>query len=175
MARVFIAIGSNVGDRLAHLAGAVAAMSALPGTAVVAASGVFETAPVGPIEQGAFFNAAVELRTGLSPEDLLTELQRIERGAGRLRAGQRVKWGPRTLDLDIAFYDDQVIHSGDLAVPHPRLHERWFVLAPLADLDANYRHPALGMTVGEMLEHVEQRHGPGGRRTSMALLSDQPR
>lgn len=155
MARVFIGIGSNVGDRHAHLALTRRALGALPDTRVVGFSEAYETEPVGPVEQGKFLNAAAEIETSLSPQQLLTQLHAIEQQAGRPPEQHRVKWGPRPLDLDILWYDGQVIRTGSLEVPHPRMHERWFVLKPLADLDPNLLHPQLGKTVGQLLEAVE--------------------
>ena len=126
MTRAFVALGSNLGDRLAHLLGAV---DALPG--VVAMSPVYETDPVGGPEQGAFLNCVVELETDLTPRDLLAACQAVEAAAGRERAE---RWGPRTLDADVLLVADLVVDEAELTVPHPRMWERRFVLQPLADL-----------------------------------------
>lgn len=125
--RVVVALGSNLGDRRAHLRAAVDAL------APVASSQVWETEPVGgPEGQGAFLNMVVVVHTPLGPSDFLRLCQRIEADAGRERT---VHWGPRTLDVDIVFFDDLVIDTPDLIVPHPRAFERRFVLEPLAEVD----------------------------------------
>lgn len=155
MARVFIGLGSNVGDRQAHLEQARAALAALPGTRLVAFSPVYETDPVGPVEQGPFLNAVAELATSLEPAVLRSALVAIETRAGREPVELRQRWGPRTLDLDLLLYDDQVIDTPELSVPHPRLHERVFVLRPLCDLAPEVVHPTLGVTMRELLERME--------------------
>jgi len=155
MVRAFIGIGSNVGDRRAHLEHARQSLAALPQTRLVAFSSIHETAPVGPVEQGDYLNAAAEVETSLAPAALLAELQKIEAGTGRTPEGKRVKWGPRTLDLDILLYGDLEIAPGPPVVPHPHMHERTFVLGPLAELDKSVVHPKLKLTVAEMLERVQ--------------------
>jgi 2-amino-4-hydroxy-6-hydroxymethyldihydropteridine diphosphokinase len=155
MTRVFIGIGSNVGDRRGYIELARHELAALRCTALVKFSSVIETAPVGPVRQGAYLNAAAELNTTLDPFDLLDGLAAIEVKAGREPRKARVKWGPRTLDLDILLFGDRVISHDELVVPHPMLHERWFVLKPLAELDADVVHPVLEMGVGELLKEVE--------------------
>lgn len=125
--RSFVGIGSNLGDRRAYLAGAVAA---LPD--VTAVSPVYETDPVGgPGGQGPFLNAVVELHTALTPRELLWVGRNAEEAAGRVRAE---RWGPRTLDVDILLVGDLIVNEEDLVVPHPRMRQRGFVLVPLADL-----------------------------------------
>ncbi len=159
MARVFIGIGTNLGDRKAHLERARRCLGEIPDTRLVAFSDAYETAPVGPVDQDDFLNAAAELDTQLAPVDLLAALRQIEQNAGRTAEARQVKWGPRTLDLDILLYGDQVLSQDDLVVPHPMLHERWFVLKPLADLAPGAVHPVLQMTVGELLKYVEPQGG----------------
>ena len=135
----YVALGSNVGDRAAHLAAARAAMAALPGTVVVATSRVVETDPVGPPGQGPYLNAVDVVRTTLAPRVLLEALLAIERTRGRDRS-RELRHGPRTLDLDLLAYGDAVpggparIEAPALQVPHPRMHERAFVLVPLSDV-----------------------------------------
>jgi 2-amino-4-hydroxy-6-hydroxymethyldihydropteridine diphosphokinase len=125
--RAFVALGSNLGDRRAHLRAAVAG---LPD--VVAVSGVYETDPVGgPVGQGPYLNAVVELDTELTPRDLLDAGRRLEDAAGRVRSE---RWGPRTLDVDILLVGDLTVDEPDLQVPHPRLWSRSFVVVPLHDL-----------------------------------------
>ena len=127
MTRAFLALGSNLGDRVAYLRGAVAAMPDL-----VAQSPVYETDPVGgPDGQGPYLNMVVELDTARSPHELLGVARALEAAAGRERV---VRWGPRTLDVDVVWVDGATVDDPELKVPHPRLRERPFVLAPLADL-----------------------------------------
>ena len=126
MARAFLGLGSNLGDRVAHLRDAVGALAD-----VVAVSPVYETEPVGGPEQGAYLNLVVELDTALTPRELLEVCRARETAADRVR-GER--WGPRTLDVDVLWVDGATVCEADLEVPHPRMWARRFVLAPLADL-----------------------------------------
>ena len=131
--RVYVALGSNLGDRGAHLARARERLAELPGTRLVAASAIEETAPLGPVRQGPFLNQMVLLETTLEPEQLLEQCRVIEREAGRVR---RERWGPRTLDLDIVRFGDRVVTTPALIVPHPELPNRDFWARELAELDA---------------------------------------
>lgn len=151
MPRVFIGLGSNLGDRRGHLLAARDQLAQLPRTGLIAFSDIYETAPVGPVEQGAFLNAAAELDTQLPPAELLEHLQRVEASRGRPPRHLRQHWGPRQLDLDILFYGGDRITLDQLTIPHPRLHERWFVLKPLHDLAPDFTHPALKKTIAELL------------------------
>lgn len=161
---VYIALGSNMGDRKAYLDQAVRALDFLtqyPGKedqgsvsaagAVERVSNYYETLPYGMTEQEDFLNACLKLRTLLTPRELLDELHRIEQEAGRERV---IHWGPRTLDLDIIFYDDLVLEEADLCIPHVEMHKRKFVLEPLCEIAPYQRHPVYGKTVQEMLETV---------------------
>jgi 2-amino-4-hydroxy-6-hydroxymethyldihydropteridine diphosphokinase len=127
----YIALGSNLGDRDGHLAAARAAIAALPDTRIVAASAVEETAPIGPVEQGPFLNQMLAVETGLAPRHLLEALQGIERRAGRVRG---VRWGPRTLDLDIVLFERQQVSEPGLVVPHPELPRRDFWCRELEEI-----------------------------------------
>ena len=129
--RVFLSLGSNLGDRAATLAAAREALAALPGTSVVAVSGIYETAPQEREEQPEFLNQVVCLDTGLEPRDLLTECQRIEHEHGRTR---ELRFGPRTLDVDILLVQDVESRDPELTLPHPRMFRRAFVLVPLAEI-----------------------------------------
>jgi 2-amino-4-hydroxy-6-hydroxymethyldihydropteridine diphosphokinase len=150
----WISLGSNLGDRGSNLRDALRALAAAPGVAVVAVSSFHETEPLGP-PQGRYLNAAAGLRTSLQPRELLELLQAIEARAGRERGP--VRWSPRTLDLDLLFYDDARLDELDLVVPHPHLHERGFVLEPLRELAPDLVHPQLGATVTELAERVRAR------------------
>jgi 2-amino-4-hydroxy-6-hydroxymethyldihydropteridine diphosphokinase len=130
----YIALGSNIGDRNQLLAGARAALAALPGSRVVAESSVEETAPVSDVPQGAYLNQMVALETTLAPRELLAALQRIEHDAGRVRT---VHWGPRTLDLDIVRFGDLKMAEPDLVIPHPQLSNRDWWQRELAELGAS--------------------------------------
>jgi 2-amino-4-hydroxy-6-hydroxymethyldihydropteridine diphosphokinase len=152
--RAYLGIGSNLGDRLGHLQGAVDGLAAAADVTVVGVSPVYETAPVGGPPQPAYLNAVVGLDTGTSPHRLLELAQRLEAAAGRVRVE---RWGPRTLDVDVLLIGDETVHEADLEVPHPRLQDRGFVLAPLADLDP----AAAGPTPSD--------GWPGVRRTDLVL------
>jgi len=128
--RAFLSLGSNLGDRLAHLQGAVDGLAATPGITVVAVSHVYETEPIGP-DQPDYLNAVVAVDTALSAREVLEAGQRLERDAHRVR---RERWGPRSLDVDVLLVGDEVVDELDLEVPHPRVQERAFVRIPLADV-----------------------------------------
>ncbi len=131
MATAFVGIGSNLGDRETHLRGALELLAAEEGIEIVAVSVLRETEPIGPVEQGTFLNGAVHVETKLRPRELLERLLDIEQRLGRVR---RERFGPRTIDLDLLVYGDEVLDEPGLTLPHPRLHERRFALEPLAEL-----------------------------------------
>ena len=150
---VYIALGSNVGDRAAMLERAIAAMNSA-GIRVSRQSSFYVTEPVNAPGQAWFLNAVVEAETSLLPLQLLHALLRIERELGRRRITPH---GPRTIDLDILFYGSSVIRSKELQVPHPRLSERRFVLVPLAQIAPEFRHPALHKSVTQLLAETPDR------------------
>ena len=148
--RAHVALGSNLGDRMANLDAAVRVLDADALTHVMAVSRVYETAPVGGPEQGPYLNAVAVLETDRDPHDLLGLLQATETGLGRARAE---RWGPRTADLDLVLYDGPPIDSPDLVVPHPRAKQRVFVLVPLLDADPYATFPD-GETAVEALARL---------------------
>jgi 2-amino-4-hydroxy-6-hydroxymethyldihydropteridine diphosphokinase len=132
--RAVIGIGANLGDRLATMSDAVARIERIAGLRGVARSTVYETAPVGLVDQPAFLNAAVSVECTLSPRALLDALLAIEEALGRSRDASAVRWGPRVIDLDILWMDGVVLDDPGLVVPHPRLHERAFALVPMLEV-----------------------------------------
>ncbi|MDD3362824.1 MAG: 2-amino-4-hydroxy-6-hydroxymethyldihydropteridine diphosphokinase [Hespellia sp.] len=148
----YIALGSNMGNEKAYLDDAVRALGQISGCEITKVSSFLVTPPYGMVEQDDFLNGCLELRTLLTPEELLEELHKIEQSAGRERV---VHWGPRTLDLDIIFYDDIFYQSEALCIPHVEMHKRKFVLEPLKEIAPYMRHPATGKTVTEMLDELE--------------------
>ena len=151
MAEVYIALGSNMDSPHSQLDSALEALAQHPRIDLIATSSRYQTPPIGP-QQPDFINAAAQLNTDLSPLDLLDALQTIEHQQNRVRS---IHWGPRTLDLDILLYNNLVIESERLTIPHPRMRERGFVLVPLADLDAQLALPS-GETVAQLLANCSQ-------------------
>jgi pantoate--beta-alanine ligase len=152
MAICLVGLGSNVGDRVGHIAAALAALRSLLNTRLLRHSSLIETEPVGgPAGQGRFLNAAALVETTLSPAELWSGLSEIERRLGRER---RDRWGPRTIDLDLLLYDQQLVHTSELTVPHPRLAERRFVLEPAAEIAPDVSEPASGQTLRQLLERL---------------------
>jgi len=146
MATVYLGLGSNLGDRMDNLRRAVTALAAR--APIEACSRVYETDPLYLVDQPAFLNMAVRIRTEMAPAQLLVALKEIERELGRTDG---IRWGPRLIDLDILLYDGVVLSEERLEIPHPRLTERRFALAPLADVGASAAHPLARRTVAELL------------------------
>ncbi len=152
--RAYISLGSNIGDRMMYLEDAVATLEADRNCQVIQVTDWIETKPYGGVEQEDFLNGCMELRTVYSPDKLLEVLQDIEQQAGRER---KIHWGPRTLDLDILLYDDLVIDSKRLTIPHMDMHNREFVLAPMTQIAAWRRHPLFHKTMKELYEELQQK------------------
>jgi 2-amino-4-hydroxy-6-hydroxymethyldihydropteridine diphosphokinase len=152
--RAFVGLGSNLGEREALIGQALDELAALPDTTLIRVSSLYDTEPVGVIEQPRFLNAVAMLDTELTARQLLWNLQRIEARLGRTRSQ---RWGPRTMDLDLLLYGDLVIEEDDLHLPHPELARRAFVLVPLVELDPQVTHPVSGLSVVQMLARLEHK------------------
>jgi 2-amino-4-hydroxy-6-hydroxymethyldihydropteridine diphosphokinase len=151
--RAYLGLGSNLGDRQGNIDEAIRRLEATEGIAVTRRSSTLDTAPVGGPEQPRYLNAACEVETALSPHELLRAALRIERQMGRRRT---VRWGPRIIDIDILLFGELIIEDADLVVPHPRLAERGFVLAPLAEIAPKLRHPATGEAIEAMFQAIRK-------------------
>jgi 2-amino-4-hydroxy-6-hydroxymethyldihydropteridine diphosphokinase len=150
--QAYIGFGSNLGNRLNNCKNAIGALGVLPLCSLVKTSSFYETSPVGLVEQPAFINGVVLLETVEDAHWLLRQMLEIENTFGRIRT---LKWGPRSIDLDLLFFDDQIINTPELSVPHPFLHERRFVLEPLNELAPSFRHPTLGKSVADLLRDLK--------------------
>lgn len=152
MSRVFIGIGSNLGDRISNCKQAVDEMRRF--SEIVCASPLYETQPVGKEDQPEFINLVAEVNTELSPHELLAKLKLVEDKLGRVK-GER--WGPRTIDLDILFFGSLVLNEDNLVIPHPRAHQRRFVMQPLYDIAPDFIHPDLKLSIIEILNKLEDK------------------
>jgi 2-amino-4-hydroxy-6-hydroxymethyldihydropteridine diphosphokinase len=154
MPRAFVGLGANLGDPAAQLAAALEAIGRVPNTRMVKTSSLYRTAPIGYATQPDFVNAVAQIETELAPADLLRALQAIEADAGRARTFPNA---PRTLDLDLLLYDGLTIRERGLEVPHPRMHERAFVLAPLAEIAPDIEIPGQGRASALLAGIINQR------------------
>ncbi len=144
---VYLGLGSNIGDKISYIQQAHKLLNDTPDITVTNSSSLYETEPCGVKEQDWFVNAALEVETTLSPEVLLYECQRIEKLLGRIRDSETFRWGPRTIDIDILFYDKLILATDLLQIPHPRLDKRAFMLVPLLELDPDFIHPIIKKSV----------------------------
>ncbi len=152
----FVGVGSNLGNPIGNCLRVVELISSLGEVKVLRRSSLYRTEPVGFSEQDPFVNCVIEARTTFSAHFLLKSLRQIENDMGRIRAE---KWGPRTIDLDILFYGQNIISDETLLIPHPELHKRRFVLVPLCEIAPDFIHPAFGVSVKELLDGLEDRSG----------------
>jgi 2-amino-4-hydroxy-6-hydroxymethyldihydropteridine diphosphokinase len=142
---IFLGLGSNIGDRSSHLNDAIK----LLGLPIVAISSVYETEPVDYLNQSWFFNQVLQCETSFHPLKLLAECQKVEKELGRTR---EISKGPRTIDIDLLFYNDEILNTVDLTIPHPAIPQRRFVLVPLAEIVPDFVHPELNLTIRELLQ-----------------------
>ncbi|MGD8243409.1 MAG: 2-amino-4-hydroxy-6-hydroxymethyldihydropteridine diphosphokinase [Desulfobacterales bacterium] len=149
----FISVGANLGDKMGNCRFGIARLTELDGIADVVTSPFYRTAPVDYLDQDWFVNAAVRFQTTLDPLELLEHIAVIQKQAGR--QGDKIRFGPRRLDLDIIFFGQRVIQTPRLEIPHPRMHKRRFVLQPICDIDPHFRHPVKGQSVQRLLEGLD--------------------
>jgi 2-amino-4-hydroxy-6-hydroxymethyldihydropteridine diphosphokinase len=153
---VYLSLGSNVGDREQYLKKAIKQLSGHPEIELERVSSIYETDPVGYTDQGSFLNLAVEIRTSLTPQTLLRQCLQVEKDLGRER---EFRWGPRIIDLDILLYNQENIETEELIVPHPRMHERAFVLVPLTELSQTIKHPKFNTSMMALLDEIPDKEG----------------
>ena len=150
----YVAFGSNMGDKKMYLDNGIAGLGAAPDCEILQVSDYFVTEPYGVTEQDEFLNGVLKMRTLLAPEELLEVLHKLEQEANRERV---LRWGPRTLDLDILFYDNEIIDTPELHIPHIDMENRDFVLAPMAEIAPYFRHPVLNRTMGQLWNDLQEK------------------
>ena len=155
MAIVYLSLGSNLGDKVGYIQQAVALLKGSSDINVVATSSFYETEPMDMTSENWFVNASVQLTTGLSPEDLLALCQKTENMLGRKRNPGNKEHRDRTIDIDILFYDNQIIKTPDLIIPHQRFHKRAFMLIPMLEIAEDFVHPVFGKTVAQLYDDLE--------------------
>ncbi|KEI91195.1 2-amino-4-hydroxy-6-hydroxymethyldihydropteridine diphosphokinase [Clostridium botulinum] len=151
MNTAYVAFGSNMGEKENYIKRALGKIEER-GMKIIKVSSIYETEPYGVLDQDSFLNGVVKIETNLTPEDLIGELLNIEKQLDRVRER---RWGPRTIDLDIIFYDDLIINEKDLVIPHKDMENREFVLKPLCDIDENFIHPVLKKSVRELYDRLK--------------------
>lgn len=159
MARVFVSIGSNLGDTLGNITGAIGLILETEGVSPSGVGSFYETEPVGKTDQPWFLNTAIAIETDLPPDKLLERFQEIEIKLGRMSDGEGEsveKWFPRPIDIDIIFYGDKIVETKNLKIPHPEAARRRFVLTPIADIDGDLIHPALKLSVADLLSAIPE-------------------
>lgn len=156
--RVYLSLGSNIGNKRKNLLEAIRKIGELENTEVVKSSTILETEPFGYLEQDNFLNACLEIKTLMTAQEFLKEILQIELDMGRVR---EIKWGPRIIDIDILFYDKEIIEEDNLAVPHPWICEREFVLDPLSEIAPNYIHPLEKKTITMLARKLKEREANG--------------
>lgn len=147
----YLALGSNLGNKEKNIKLGFKKIQNLPNTQLLKTASIYETLPIGPGKQPKYLNTATKIRTELEPLELLLKLKEIEKDLGRKK---RKHWGPRIIDIDILFYDNRVINTDSLIIPHPLLHRRKFVLEPLVEIEPEFKHPELEKTVSELLSDL---------------------
>lgn len=152
MARVFLGLGSNIGERVANLDEAIARLDAHKNISVIKRSSIIETEPYGNVDQDKFMNMCVEIETDLTPVTLLETVLKVEQDMGRTRI---IDWGPRNIDIDILLYEDLEINLVDLDIPHAEMHKRLFVLEPLAEIAPDVIHPTSGLTIKALKKKLQ--------------------
>jgi 2-amino-4-hydroxy-6-hydroxymethyldihydropteridine diphosphokinase len=152
----YIGLGSNLGNKLLQCQKAISEILKIDRHRLLAQSSFYKTQPFGHTAQDWFVNGVIKIETDLKAHELLQSLKDIESRLGRK---ETFRWGPRTIDLDILFYDEEQIRTEDLQIPHPRLHERQFVLIPIAEIDPHFIHPVLKKTIRELLNHLQKDQG----------------